>query len=307
MIEINLNPGASRKTKGRGAGFSLAGAMGGDRPSLVKDPFLLAAIVSLLVAGGTVGTMHMTQSVLPERAATAIRGVPGVARATPIVYVPAMLELGERRSLVYLIGEDTAERTLPLVSGRRARAGEIVVDESLASPLGAAPGATVTSLGRRFRVVGRIAGTASIASSFRLHRKLAPGASVERTLRMLHEELWEATGGQRAMTMSAVCLAGGFFFAEMVIGPMWAIPMDIAPKYSGTASGLMNTGSALAAILSPVVAGALVDMTGDRQLPFTVAIGVLMLGALTTFLMRPEKQFTDEAHVSPKPRTQPAE
>ena len=62
MIEINLNPGASRKTKGRGAGFSLAGAMGGDRPSLVKDPFLLAAIVSLLVAGGTVGTMHMTQS-----------------------------------------------------------------------------------------------------------------------------------------------------------------------------------------------------------------------------------------------------
>jgi hypothetical protein len=49
-------------------------------------------------------------------------------------------------------------------------------------------------------------------------------------------------------------------------------------------------------------------MTGDRQLPFTVAIGVLMLGALTTFLMRPEKQFTDEVVVSsPKPRTQPAE
>ena len=59
----------------------------------------------------------------------------------------------------------------------------------------------------------------------------------------------------------AICLAGGFFFAEMVIGPMWAIPMDIAPKYSGTASGLMNSGSALAAILSPVVAGFLVDTT----------------------------------------------
>ena len=109
------------------------------------------------------------------------------------------------------------------------------------------------------------------------------------------------------MMLMAICLAGGFFFAEMVIGPMWAIPMDIAPKYSGTASGLMNSGSALAAILSPVVAGALVDMTGDRQLPFTVAIGVLMLGALTTFLMRPEKQFTDEVLVSPKPRPQAAE
>ena len=105
----------------------------------------------------------------------------------------------------------------------------------------------------------------------------------------------------------AICLSAGFFFAEMVIGPMWAIPMDIAPKYSGTASGLMNSGSALAAILSPVVAGRLVDLTGDQQLPFTVAIGVLMLGALTTFLMHPERQFTDEALAAPKPRPQAAE
>jgi MFS family permease len=67
----------------------------------------------------------------------------------------------------------------------------------------------------------------------------------------------------------AVCLSAGFFFAEMVIGPMWAIPMDIAPKYSGTASGLMNSGSALAAILSPVVAGWVTDATGDPQLPLS--------------------------------------
>jgi hypothetical protein len=42
-----------------------------------------------------------------------------------------------------------------------------------------------------------------------------------------------------------------FFFNEMTIGPMWAVPMDIAPKHAGTASGIMNTGSALAAIISP--------------------------------------------------------
>jgi MFS family permease len=83
--------------------------------------------------------------------------------------------------------------------------------------------------------------------------------------------------------------------------------MDIAPKYSGTASGLMNSGSALAAILSPVVAGLLVDMTGDQQLPFTVAIGVLMVGAVTTFLMHPERQFTDEVLAAPKPSTAAAE
>ena len=60
MIEINLTPGASRKSKGRSAAFSLAGVIG-DRKSS-RDPFLLAAVVSLIVAGGTVGTMHFTQS-----------------------------------------------------------------------------------------------------------------------------------------------------------------------------------------------------------------------------------------------------
>src|SRR5262249_59161103 len=59
----------------------------------------------------------------------------------------------------------------------------------------------------------------------------------------------------------ALALSAGFFFAEFTIGPMWAIPMDIAPKYSGTASGMMNTGSAFAAIVSPVVFGYSVYVT----------------------------------------------
>jgi Tfp pilus assembly protein PilN len=61
MIEINLSPGASRKSKGRGASFSLKGVVG-DGPSSFKDPFLLAAIASLIVATGTVGMMHLTQT-----------------------------------------------------------------------------------------------------------------------------------------------------------------------------------------------------------------------------------------------------
>jgi Tfp pilus assembly protein PilN len=61
MIEITLYPGVSRKSRGRGAGFSLSGVVGGRKPSF-KDPFLLAAIVSLLVAGATVGTMYLTQA-----------------------------------------------------------------------------------------------------------------------------------------------------------------------------------------------------------------------------------------------------
>jgi MFS family permease len=99
----------------------------------------------------------------------------------------------------------------------------------------------------------------------------------------------------RDMTVVAICLSGGFFFAECVIGPIWAIPMDIAPKYSGTASGLMNSGSALAAIVSPLVAGLVTDFTGDKQLPFMLTIGVLMLGAVSSFLMHPERQFMETA------------
>ena len=122
----------------------------------------------VVVAQAGVRTMHMTESALPERVAADIAAVPGVARATPIVYVPTMLERGDKRALVYLIGEDPAAQTLPLASGRRAAAGEIVVDEGLAGLIGARPGTTVSSLGRRFRVVGQIAETASLASSIAL-------------------------------------------------------------------------------------------------------------------------------------------
>ena len=93
------------------------------------------------------------------------------------------------------------------------------------------------------------------------------------------------------ITTVAICLSAGFFFAELVIGPMWSIPMDIAPKYSGTASGLMNTGSALAAIVSPLVAGYVIDVTGNWYLPFIMSMVLLGLGAATAFLMHPERQF----------------
>jgi MFS family permease len=95
------------------------------------------------------------------------------------------------------------------------------------------------------------------------------------------------------LTIIVLSLAGGFFFAEIVIGPMWAIPMDIAPKYSGTASGLMNTGSALAAILSPLAFGFIADLTGDWHLPFLGSLGLLLTGALLAGTMHPERAFED--------------
>ncbi len=86
-------------------------------------------------------------------------------------------------------------------------------------------------------------------------------------------------------------LGGAFFFAEMTIGPMWAIPMDIAPRFSGTASGIMNTGSALAAIISPVVFGVVIDRTGNWSLPFYGTMALLAVGCVAAFTMRPDRTF----------------
>jgi len=93
------------------------------------------------------------------------------------------------------------------------------------------------------------------------------------------------------LLLSVVCLSSGFFFSEMTIGPMWAIPMDIAPKFAGTASGIMNTGSALAAIISPVVGGFVIDTTHNWQLPFVGSIVLMALGVVLAFRMRPGERF----------------
>jgi MFS family permease len=101
--------------------------------------------------------------------------------------------------------------------------------------------------------------------------------------------------------MITLSLAAGFFFAEIVIGPMWAIPMDIAPRFSGTASGLMNTGSAAAAILSPQAFGYIADVTGNWHLPFAGSLGLLLAGACLAPLMRPERPFDAPAVAGVRP------
>ena len=112
----------------------------------------------VIVAQSGVRSMHMTESALPEQAARAIAAVPGVAGARSILYVPATLERGDRRALVYLIGQDTGETTIALARGRRPGRGEIVLDGELAESLGTPPGSTVRVFGRSFRVSGEVSG-----------------------------------------------------------------------------------------------------------------------------------------------------
>ena len=91
--------------------------------------------------------------------------------------------------------------------------------------------------------------------------------------------------------VSLACLSAGFFFAELTIGPMWAIPMDISVDHAGTASGIMNIGSAAAAIISPVVAGYLIDVSGNWQLPFVGSMLLMGLGLVLSLRMHPERKF----------------
>ena len=59
MIEINLLPGSGKKN--RSTGFSLT-AIGGQAVSRVKDPFMIAAAVSIVVAVTAVGYLHLAQT-----------------------------------------------------------------------------------------------------------------------------------------------------------------------------------------------------------------------------------------------------
>ncbi|HWF40344.1 MAG TPA: MFS transporter [Candidatus Acidoferrales bacterium] len=106
---------------------------------------------------------------------------------------------------------------------------------------------------------------------------------------------------------AAICLSGAFFFSEFTIGPMWAIPMDITPRFAGSASGLMNVGSAFAAIVSPVIGGLIIDKTGNWELPFLGSIVLLLFGSVLAFWMKPNEELqVDSTLVTQPPVKMPA-
>jgi len=93
--------------------------------------------------------------------------------------------------------------------------------------------------------------------------------------------------------VSVLCLAVSFFSLELVIGPAWAVPMDVGGQYSGTITGVMNMAGAMAASLTAVVYGTLFDR-GYWIAPFFVTTGVMLTGALFwIFLINPEKSVVE--------------
>ncbi len=97
----------------------------------------------------------------------------------------------------------------------------------------------------------------------------------------------------------ALCLSGSFFFLELTIGPIWAVPSDITGTHAGIASGMMNAGSAIAGILSPIIFGFLVDKTGSWTLPFAGSIAMLLIGIGAALRIRPQQPLVTEAGEAP--------
>ena len=60
MIEINLLPGAGKKSRGAGAGVAV-GASLATAATKVKDPFMILAAASLVAAGAVIGMLQVRQ------------------------------------------------------------------------------------------------------------------------------------------------------------------------------------------------------------------------------------------------------
>lgn len=122
-------------------------------------------------------------SVLSLDAVRAIRTVPGVDRAAPVVARFAVLDLHGRKRFAFLIGSVPGRMGGPwdLAAGRAARRDdEIVVDRTLADQHGIGLGERLEVMGEAFRVVGLSEGTRSWMASF----VFTTHDAVERLLKM---------------------------------------------------------------------------------------------------------------------------
>ena len=95
------------------------------------------------------------------------------------------------------------------------------------------------------------------------------------------------------LTVAAICLSLAFFFAELIVAPIWAVPMDMARRYAGSASGMMNFGFGVAGLVSPSSFGYLVHRTGSWVIPFIGSVVLLLLGAILAARLRPDRSFEE--------------
>jgi len=91
-----------------------------------------------------------------------------------------------------------------------------------------------------------------------------------------------------ALTIT-LTLAASLFFLEMTEGPIWAVPIDVAPNFAGTAGGIMSTAAGIAAVASPTAFGIMVDWSVSYSIPFVVSMALAVVGIVLAFFVRPDR------------------
>jgi len=144
-------------------------------------------------------------------------------------------------------------------------------------------------------MIGDIAGGILTDSLFKRTNRLTFSRRAVAAPALLGAAVFLVPAATASSALTAIiCLAASNFFLEMVLGPAWAVPMDVAGPSSGTVTGVMNMTGAVGASISPLVFGMLVQR-GSWTAPFLVTAAVLILGALIwILLLNPEKSVVSE-------------
>ena len=117
------------------------------------------------VSQENVRNMHMASSALPASTTSQVKGIAGVASATPILYLTGFIEMGAERNTAYII----ALPSDPILGGPwRIVAGttipakaDVIIDREIAARAGVGIGDRVKILGEEFTISGLSEGTAS--------------------------------------------------------------------------------------------------------------------------------------------------
>ena len=123
----------------------------------------------IIVSQRGVQNMHMASSTLPVTVVDAVRNVPGVETATPILYATNTVQMGEDQFVTYVIGvQPDALMGQPWHTTRGASApvdGQTIVDYGLATRAGLDVGDTVKTLGQEFTIGGFSDGTSNFMNT----------------------------------------------------------------------------------------------------------------------------------------------
>jgi MFS family permease len=93
------------------------------------------------------------------------------------------------------------------------------------------------------------------------------------------------------LVVTVITLSLAFFFLELTNAQLWSIPMDVAPTWSGVASGMMNTGFAVSGVVSALAGGALITWSGSGGFGLLFGLSILVLVGATVLagIMKPKQ------------------